>query len=105
MNESQIDEVAAFLRRWLPEGVRAEYRRIMAADPAGWPHHPHFAGGLIVRHALRGNGVDEHALGVPSLEPLWREALARAVADPADASAPEQPHDAVQHRDGDGDGP
>lgn len=105
MNESKIDELAAFLRRWLPDGVRAEYRRIMAADPAGWPLHPHFAGGLVVRHALRGNGVDEHALGVPSLEPLWKEALARAVADAGDGSAPEQPHDAVQHGHADGDGP
>jgi hypothetical protein len=74
-------EAVAFLREWLPEEARRAYREMMMDDPEGWPRHPHFAGGVIVRHALRGNGLDERALGVPDLDAAWPDLLRRAVLD------------------------
>ncbi len=75
------DQVVAFLRGWLPPAARAEYRRMMEADPVHWSRHPHFAGGVIVEHALRGNGIDERTLGVRSLDDVWPELLRLAVAE------------------------
>lgn len=73
------DEVVAFLRAWLPDEARRAYRDMIARDPDGWPRDPHFAGGVIVRHALRGNGLDERATGIGDLEAAWPELLRRAV--------------------------
>lgn len=72
-------EVVAFLREWLPEAARIEYRAMMEADPAGWHTHPHFAGGVIPEHALRGNGIDERVLNVADLDDVWPELLRQAV--------------------------
>lgn len=72
-------EVVAFLRAWLPDEARRAYREMMERDPQGWPRHPHFAGGLVVRHALRGNGLDERTLGIPDLDAVWPDLLRRAV--------------------------
>jgi hypothetical protein len=77
----QIEQIAAFLRDWLPEEAIHEYRRMIREDPANWWHDPHFENGLILRFALRGNGITERALGVADLSPLWPELLARAVAE------------------------
>jgi hypothetical protein len=55
---------------------------MIAADPEGWWRDPHFAGGIIPRHALRGNGLDERALGVADLDRIWPELLRLAVLDP-----------------------
>jgi hypothetical protein len=76
------DEAVSFLRAWLPAGARETYRRMIAADPEGWWRDPHFAGGIIPRHALRGNGLDERALGVADLDRIWPELLRLAVIDP-----------------------
>ncbi|HEV2148753.1 MAG TPA: hypothetical protein VGR37_15215 [Longimicrobiaceae bacterium] len=73
------EEVVSFLRAWLPEDAREGYRRMVERDPEGWHRHPHFAEGVIVRHALRGNGFTEELLGVASLEPYWADLLAQAV--------------------------
>lgn len=75
------DEAVAFLREWLPDEARRAYREMIEEDPLLWSRHPHFAGGLIVEHALRGNGIDEHALGVPDLDAVWPDLLRRAVLD------------------------
>jgi len=74
------DEVVAFLRAWLPEEARRVYRDMMEDDPLHWSRDPHFAAGVIVEHALRGNGIDERTLGVRSLEEVWPDLLRRAVA-------------------------
>ena len=73
------NEVVEFLRDWLPEPAKRTYRGMMARDPLNWKRDPHFRRGVIVRHALRGNGYTEKLLGVPSLEPYWARLLARAV--------------------------
>jgi hypothetical protein len=80
------DEVVAFLRDWIPHPAKEMYREMIARDPEGWHLHPHFAGGVIVQHALRGNGIDEVALGIADLDPLWPELLRLAIAE--DASPP-----------------
>lgn len=74
------DEAVAFLRAWLPTAARDAYRAMMRADPQGWHRDPHFAGGIIAEHALRGNGIDERALGVDDLDAVWPELLRLAVA-------------------------
>jgi hypothetical protein len=81
------DEVVAFLREWLPASAARAYRRMIAADPVDWSAHPHFQGGIIVEHALRGNGITEEVLGVESLEAIWPELLRLAVQvpDPGEA--------------------
>ncbi|HEX6924559.1 MAG TPA: hypothetical protein VF167_03990 [Longimicrobiaceae bacterium] len=76
------DQVVAFLRDWLPERAREVYREMILRDPEGWHRDPHFAGGIILEHALRGNGIDERALGVRDLTPLWPDLLRRAVLEP-----------------------
>lgn len=73
------DSVVDFLREWIPEPAKEVYREMMAEDPEHWSSDPHFGGGIVVEHFLRGNGLDENALGVPDLEPFWRDLLRRAV--------------------------
>lgn len=72
-------EVVEFLRAWLPEQAAQVYREMMDRDPVNWSRDPHFAGGIIVEHALRGNGLTEQALGVPDLEALWPGLLEEAL--------------------------
>jgi hypothetical protein len=79
MDPATRDEVADFLRRWLPPAALDTYARLMASDPANWSRHPHFRGGLVVRCALRGNGYTERLLGVASLDEVWPDLLERAV--------------------------
>jgi hypothetical protein len=85
---AQRAAVIAFLRDWLPEDAKARYREMIETDPHGWSDHPHFAGGFFVRNVLRGNGIDEVALGVPDLEALWRGLLVEALR--ADDAASDQ---------------
>lgn len=73
-------EAVAFLRGWLPPEAAEVYRRMIRDDPHGWYLHPHFSGGIIVDHALRGNGIDERALGVKDLNAVWPDLLQEAVA-------------------------
>ncbi|MGH7470119.1 MAG: hypothetical protein ACRENP_19410 [Longimicrobiales bacterium] len=73
------DEVVAFLRDWLPEEAKQAYRVLIREDPENWWRHPHFAGGIIVEHALRANGIDERALGIPDLNAVWPDLLEAAV--------------------------
>jgi hypothetical protein len=73
------DEIVAFLRDWLPEPARRFYRAMILRDPANWHTDPHFAGGVIVDAVLRGNGIDEKALGIRDLDAVWPDLLARAV--------------------------
>lgn len=73
------EEVVAFLREWLPDRAKAVYRTMIAEDPESWRAHPHFAGGIIVEQALRGNGITEEALGVSCLERVWPELLELAL--------------------------
>lgn len=75
------DEAVAFLRGWLPEAARRTYREMIRLDPDGWHRDPHFTGGVIVEHALRGNGITERALEIASLDAVWPELLRRAVLD------------------------
>jgi hypothetical protein len=75
----------AILQAWLPREVRETYRTLMRADPDGWWRHPHFAGGIAVRHILRGNGIDERLLKVRNLAEVWRELLREVVVDGAPA--------------------
>lgn len=79
MRPAVRDAVVAFLRDWLPPHARRTYREMILHDPDRWHRHPHFADGVIVRHALRGNGIDEAALGVPDLESVWPDLLRDAV--------------------------
>lgn len=88
MDPKVRDEVVDFLRRWLPESAKRSYRRMMARDPQNWKRDPHFRRGVIVRHALRGNGYTERLLGVRSLEPYWADLLARAVREDDGAPPP-----------------
>ena len=80
LTERQIESVVAFLKDWLPHQARTAYQQMIREDPIGWWRDPHFAGGVIPRFALRGNGITERALGVADLNPLWPDLLARAVA-------------------------
>jgi hypothetical protein len=81
----QHDEVVAFLKQWLPEDAKQVYRSMIAENPDTWWQHPHFATGIIVSHALRGNGIDERALGVADLDSLWPDLL-RCAVEPVRAS-------------------
>jgi hypothetical protein len=82
MDPTVRDAVVAFLRDWLPADARRKYRSMIADNPDNWAADPHFANGVIVKHALRGNGIDEKVLGVRSLEAVWPDLLRRAVQDP-----------------------
>jgi hypothetical protein len=79
MDPAVRDEAVRFLRGWLPERARAVYRTLIAEDPEGWRAHPHFAGGIIVDHALRGNGLTEEALGLENLHRAWPDLLRLAL--------------------------
>lgn len=79
MDTERRDEVVDFLRRWLPRTALGAYRDLILRDPEAWMEHPHFRDGIIVRYALRGNGIDERFLGAESLEECWPELVWRAV--------------------------
>lgn len=83
------DEIVLFLREWLPEPVKEEYRKLMRANPNGWHRHPHFANGIVVVHLLRGNGISESALGVRSFDTIWPKLLRLAVEPPLDHPEPD----------------
>ena len=70
-----------FLQGWLTDEAKRVYREMIEEDPENWSRHPHFHGGVIVEHALRGNGIDERALGVADLDPLWPDLLRDAVSE------------------------
>jgi hypothetical protein len=72
-------EAVAFLRDWLPDEAKDVYRAMIREDPLNWSRHPHFAGGIILKDALRGNGIDEKTLGVPDLNKIWPELLEAAL--------------------------
>jgi hypothetical protein len=81
-------EAIAFLRDWLPDEAKQVYRQMILEDPVNWSRHPHFSDGIIVKHALRGNGIDERALAVADLNKIWPELLRAAVElENGDASA------------------
>jgi len=73
----------AFLRQWLPDEAKEVYRQMVRENPANWWRHPHFAGGIIETHALRGNGIDERTLGIADLGAVWPELLLAALDLPA----------------------
>lgn len=75
-------EVVAFLRDWLPPAARDAYREMIRADPEHWMEDAHFAGGIVVRDALRGNGITERLLGVADLDTHWPALLAEALGEP-----------------------
>jgi hypothetical protein len=77
----------AFIRQWLPERAQAVYRALIAEEPESWRAHPHFAGGLIVEHVLRGNGLTEEALGVADLNEVWHDLLELALREEQPGSA------------------
>jgi hypothetical protein len=87
MRESRIDEldpplvreIVSFLRDWLPSSAISTYRTLMLDDPDHWPQHPHFGGGVVVRHMLRGNGLPVELVGAELLDAIWPELLRRAV--------------------------
>ena len=74
-----LGAVVAFLREWLPPQARSTYRQMIAEDPEHWFRQPHFTGGIIPEHALRGNGITEKVLGVPDLEAVWPAILEMAL--------------------------
>lgn len=76
-------EAVEFLRWWLPEEAKRVYRAMIRDDPENWCRDPHFSGGIIVKHALRGNGIDERALGITDLDAVWPDLLRAAVEPPA----------------------
>src|SRR5690606_1694622 len=61
-------EVVRFLRGWLPESVKDEYRKMIEANPSGWHKQPHFRDRIVVLHLLRGNGISEASLGIRSFD-------------------------------------
>ena len=69
------EEAVAFLSNWLPERVKAVYRALIDEGPESWRAHPHFAGGVIVDHVFRGNGLTEDTLLVEDLNEVWPELL------------------------------
>ena len=72
-------EVEGFLRRWLPDLAKDVYREMIRNDPTNWFQHPHFSSGLIVKHALRGNGINEKTTGMRDLNAIWPELLLAAL--------------------------
>jgi len=77
--QQRWQEAVAFLRQWLPPEALLVYREMIRENPKGWHLDPHFSGGIIVEHALRGNGIDERALGVEDLNAVWPALLREAV--------------------------
>lgn len=78
-----LASIVTFLREWLPREAKTTYRAMIAADPDQWHRHPHFAGGIISEHALRGNGITEKVLGVHDLDEVWPALLVMALRDDA----------------------
>lgn len=76
--------IIQFLREWLPPRVRSTYRQMMVDDPGGWHLDPHFAGGIILRHALRGNGINVPLTAGVDLDAEWPELLRAAVLESTD---------------------
>lgn len=74
-----LASVVAFLRDWLPAEAKRTYRAMIADDPDHWHRHPHFAGGIIAEHALRGNGITEKVLGLENLDEVWPALLELAL--------------------------
>jgi hypothetical protein len=72
-------EVVAFLRQWLPDEAKEVYRQMIRDDPVNWWRDPHFASGIIEKHALRGNGITERVLGVSDLGAIWPDLLLAAL--------------------------
>lgn len=72
-------EAVRFLAAWLPVEAKQVYRELIQTDPVGWSRHPHFTGGIIVQHALRGNGITEQVLGVADLNAVWPALLRSAL--------------------------
>lgn len=79
LTDRQRDKIVAFLEDWLPAEAKHVYRELIRDNPKSWWQDPHFAGGVIVNHALRGNGITERAFRVHNLNRLWPDLLARAV--------------------------
>jgi hypothetical protein len=79
MDPAVRDAAVAYLRDWLPADARRVYRGMIEDDPEHWHRDAHFAGGVVVDHLLRGNGLDERALGVRDLDGVWPELLRLAV--------------------------
>jgi hypothetical protein len=75
-----------FIRDWLPSHAKRAYLHMIRQDPDGWTTDPHFADGVFVEHVLRGNGLDEQALGVDDLDSLWPELLVAALEPDNDQS-------------------
>lgn len=73
--------IVEFLRDWLPAEAKETYRAMIAEDPYHWHRHPHFAGGVIREHVLRGNGITEKVLGVRDLDEVWPALLVRALGE------------------------
>lgn len=84
-----MEEAVAFLREWLPNEAISTYREMIRSDPAAWYLDPHFSGGLIVKHALQGNGITAYDLGVRSLEEVWPDLLRRAVLEAPESNGAE----------------
>jgi len=82
LNPQALEEVVEFLRGWLPPSSIRTYREMIERDPIYWHRHPHFAGGIVVEHFLRGNGITETVLGVDDLDKVWPEILRRVVGAP-----------------------
>ena len=81
-------EAVAFLSNWLPERVKAVYRALIDEGPESWRAHPHFAGGVIVDHVFRGNGLTEDTLDVEDLNEVWPELLHLALSETSATPAP-----------------
>lgn len=79
-NRKRWREAVEFLRRWLPPEAILVYREMIRENPKSWHLDPHFSGGVIADHALRGNGINERNLGVDDLDAVWPALLAEAVA-------------------------
>jgi hypothetical protein len=98
VDERLWSEVVAFLRESLPAQAIRIYREMITADPDAWHRDPHFGGGIVVRHLLRGNGIDEAVLGVDDLERIWPELLRDAVLN--EHGPPEQVHPEAREQPG-----
>jgi hypothetical protein len=81
MDPRRRQEAVDFLRAWLPERVKAVYRALIEEGPESWRAHPHFLGGVVVDHVLRGNGLTEETLGVEDLNQIWPELLHLALSN------------------------
>lgn len=76
-----LAQIVRFLRDWLPPQAREAYREMILLDSEYWYEDPHFAGGVIPKHILRGNGITEEVLGVEDLDEVWPALLEKVVTD------------------------